>query len=246
MTSITINHCGIYAIQNINNNKIYIGQSTNIPARWRHHKYVLRNGLHNNPYLQRAWVKYGEDSFVFVVLELCDVNDLNQKELFYINKYNSTHRDYGYNMRGGGDSIHCLSPETKEKISKSNLGRIISKESIQKMIESHRGKSSWTDATRKSVSGQNHWSRRDPEKFIDKNNGYAQCIYCLEYNIIFDSINSAAKYCGVDRSNIAKAVRGERFTAGKHKETKEPLHWYGMRNNDCQNYINKSTKEVGI
>lgn len=46
--------CGIYAILNRKNNKIYIGKFKNIIQRWRCHKYLLRNNKHEN-HLQRAW-----------------------------------------------------------------------------------------------------------------------------------------------------------------------------------------------
>jgi len=41
---------GIYKIINIINNKAHIGQSSNIPKRWKLHKYTLRNNIHKNPH----------------------------------------------------------------------------------------------------------------------------------------------------------------------------------------------------
>lgn len=76
--------CGIYKITNTKNNWYYIGSSLNIICRFGNHKYCLRRNNHTNPKLQNAWNKYGEKSFVFEIVELCDpkkIIDLEQKYL---------------------------------------------------------------------------------------------------------------------------------------------------------------------
>ena len=95
--------CGIYEIYNKVNNKRYIGRSIDIKYRWRQHKTQLRHGKHKNRHLQKAWDKYGEDNFVFNVIEECDRDSLNEKEIYYISKYNTTKSEFGYNWTGGGD-----------------------------------------------------------------------------------------------------------------------------------------------
>ena len=67
---------GIYCIENIITNKKYIGQSIDVNERWRKHISELNHNYHHNDYLQKAWNKYGEDSFKFYVLEYCDCGDL--------------------------------------------------------------------------------------------------------------------------------------------------------------------------
>ena len=76
-------------IKNVKNNKLYIGQSTDIKNRWVRHKSELNNNRHINNHLQFAWNKYGEDCFIFAVIEECSVSELDEREKFYINKYNS-------------------------------------------------------------------------------------------------------------------------------------------------------------
>ena len=61
---------GIYMITCTTNKKIYIGSTCNLYNRRRDHFSALRQKRHGNPYLQRAWNKYGEQAFTFEVLEL--------------------------------------------------------------------------------------------------------------------------------------------------------------------------------
>jgi len=82
---------GIYKIRNINNNDCYIGSAKNINRRWNRHRCGLRNNKHENIILQRAWNKYGEENFIFEILEECMVEDLLTNEQKYLDlnpKYN--------------------------------------------------------------------------------------------------------------------------------------------------------------
>ena len=71
---------GIYCIENISNHKTYIGSSKNIYQRLLKHFALLRHNKHENPHLQSAWNKYGEDSFRWYILELCDNSELAKLE----------------------------------------------------------------------------------------------------------------------------------------------------------------------
>lgn len=94
--------CGIYKIENKVNGKIYIGQSINIPRRWRQHRTTavdLAKEEYDYP-LYRAIRKYGLENFDFSVLEYCEPKDLDEKEKFYIKKFQSFSE--GYNQTAGG------------------------------------------------------------------------------------------------------------------------------------------------
>lgn len=79
---------GIYQIKNIINSKVYIGSSNNIKIRWQKHKALLRHGKHQNSHLQAAWNKYGEDNFIFSIIELCNIDSLLNREQYFINTIN--------------------------------------------------------------------------------------------------------------------------------------------------------------
>ena len=111
---------GIYCIENIITNKKYIGQSVDIDTRWKKHKYELNRDNHKNKYLQSAWNKYGEDKFKFYILDLCSEEELDEKEIYWIEHYNTVDRELGYNLTSGGQfKKGSLSDEVKQKLSNS-------------------------------------------------------------------------------------------------------------------------------
>lgn len=117
--------CGIYYIKNKINGKMYIGQSVSISKdRIPAHLSALKSGRHFNSHLQKAFIKYGEESFEFGTLEECAKEDLNEKEVFYINHFSSSNPKKGYNLSLGGESVmkgRKHDEESKKKMSKSHI-----------------------------------------------------------------------------------------------------------------------------
>lgn len=94
------NVCGIYKITNIKNQMCYVGQAKDMRKRLNEH---LKKGLGiDTPQgnkLYQAMLEDGIDSFTFELLEECSEEELNSKERYYIELYNSI--DYGYNSQSG-------------------------------------------------------------------------------------------------------------------------------------------------
>jgi group I intron endonuclease len=103
---------GIYCIECLVDSKKYIGQSIDVFVRLKKHKRILKNNKHPTRHLQSAWNKYGESNFVFYTLEFCELSKMNQKEVDYISKHNSTDDLYGYNLQSGGNNYFKHSEET--------------------------------------------------------------------------------------------------------------------------------------
>ena len=93
--------CGIYKVTNIINNKIYIGQSVNIYDRWIKHQSPSHNN--DGTAFHNALIKYGVNNFIWEIIEVCKQEELNQKEKYWIEYYNSYEK--GYNETRGGDGI---------------------------------------------------------------------------------------------------------------------------------------------
>ena len=146
----------IYKTTNLINGKIYIGQKQS-PV-FLGEKY-LGSGLK----IKRAIDKYGKENFNVELVYLCkDKQELNQMEIYYIDKYHSTDPNIGYNIAYGGQGgnlvmdtelwskLHSVenngrygkevSQETRNKISKANRGKVRSPETIDRMSKSLRGR----------------------------------------------------------------------------------------------------------
>lgn len=142
---------GIYSITNLTNNKIYIGQTVNYKRRISDHKSALRNNRHPNQHLQNAWNKDKENNFTFSLLEECSIETLDEKEQYYIKKYNSIDPDKGYNKESGGSLNKCMSEESRKKLSEAIMGHPVSAETIKKLKEANIGKH-LSDETKKKMS----------------------------------------------------------------------------------------------
>lgn len=95
----------IYKISNMINGKIYIGQTILLPERrWRQHELSAMNTSyydHNVP-LHFAMKKYGLENFRYEIIEECDDDLLNEREIFWIAHFDSTNPELGYNLSLGG------------------------------------------------------------------------------------------------------------------------------------------------
>ena len=99
----------IYIIRNTVNNKVYIGQTrTSVSQRWSEH---LRHARYGDQVINRAMRKYGVDKFYIKTLEICNVKVLDEREIYYIDLYNSTDKSKGYNVSIGGNT-----PRFKRKV----------------------------------------------------------------------------------------------------------------------------------
>lgn len=63
---------GIYQIRNIKNNKRYIGSAINFKSRMNVHFSLLRRNKHHCRYLQNSFSKWGEENFVFEILDFVE------------------------------------------------------------------------------------------------------------------------------------------------------------------------------
>lgn len=124
---------GIYLITNKVNGKKYIGQSVDIERRYKEH---LRSGQpniysHKNERdiktpIHLAMQKYGISNFSLTILEQCSKEELDEKEKFWINKYHSNDKKYGYNLTTGGQKNIALKGEkhSQSKLTQKEVDNI--------------------------------------------------------------------------------------------------------------------------
>lgn len=96
---------GIYKITNKENKNAYIGQSIDIGRRLSQHfsEAFKKNRGDYNTVLHKAIRKYGREAFETAILEECSLEELEEKEVYWISYYD-TYRN-GYNMTIGGKQV---------------------------------------------------------------------------------------------------------------------------------------------
>lgn len=126
------NASGIYKITCLIPMKIYIGSAINLCKRNYEHFRLLSQKKHPNRYLQRAWNKYGEDAFIFEVLELVLPISLTAREQYWFHKLKPLHPK-GFNiMTEAGSQLGMKhTPETIEKLRQLSTGRKHTPETIE-------------------------------------------------------------------------------------------------------------------
>jgi len=134
----------IYKLTNTLNNKIYIGLTTeSISERCRKRIAEAKYRDSRNSYILNAIRKHGSEVFKVEQIDTAiTLEELQQKEIFYIQQYNSTNRKIGYNLTKGGEGNLGLkmSDETKEKIRQKRLGNKWSNERKLKHSETLKSK----------------------------------------------------------------------------------------------------------
>ena len=129
----------IYKISNDINDKLYIGQTSNIYQRFLKHKSVAKLKTDTNP-MYKDMNLYGFEHFNIYILEECEESEADNKEKYWI-KHLNTLIPNGYNILSGGKKLFGEenvfygkhhTDKTKQKISNKNKGRIQSEEEIAK------------------------------------------------------------------------------------------------------------------
>lgn len=219
---------GIYKITSPNN-KIYIGQSVDIYKRWNYHKKLYSN---DSPKLYYSLKKYGSENHIFEILETCKINELNIKERFWQEFFNSVETGLNCVYTKTNDKSGRLSDETKRKISQSQKGKIISEEckirlrlynlgkkqsneTIEKRVSKLRGKNipEWQKLflsqsrlkNNNPFFGKNH-SEISKEKMRNKLKGNKNYLYKpiinIETGIYYDTLEDAAKTINWDKRKL--------------------------------------------
>ncbi|MBC8295804.1 MAG: GIY-YIG nuclease family protein [Pelagibacterales bacterium] len=136
----------VYVISNEINNKLYVGRTCNYRKRWLDHKSTSRlikdgkksRGDKGVQLIHLAVAKHGVENFNFKIIENNILrSNINERECFWIDQFDSMNKDFGYNIiRGDIVPGYSHSIETKNKISESQKGKIITREQRRKISES--------------------------------------------------------------------------------------------------------------
>lgn len=194
---------GIYKITNKINGKSYIGKSVDIYRRWENEKHFVSVNKH----LKSAFKKYGFDNFSFEILEECEKEKLDEKEIYYISLFDVINKEKGYNMTFGGTGGK-LTDEAVEKMKKTKKEKGYTKYWLNKKIP---------DDIREKIS-KNISGEKNP--FFNKkgkNSPNHKIVKCIELNKIFNSLKEAAEFVNIKApNNISNAILREGTAGGYH------------------------------
>jgi group I intron endonuclease len=182
---------GIYCIENIINNKKYVGQSINVEKRLKKHFLKLKNGEHENRYLQRSYNKHGENNFTSYLIEECTKEELNNKEIYWIEKLNSYKEGFNLTIGGNGVTGWKADDEFKQHISEITSGE-------KNPNYGHK----WTDEMKKRLSFQRKG------KYDNADNPNSKKIICVETLIIYSTIKEAIVSLDLkNQSSISRCLK---------------------------------------
>jgi len=220
---------GIYKIVNPNG-EVYIGQTVNFYNRYLSYKY---NPLKQQTKLKNSFNIYGFENHTFEIIEECESNFLNEKELYWGLYYNVL-GNLGLNCRlGHGKGF--LRDSTKQKISQSLTGKKQLQSTIDKRTAKLKGRKgdlvesvnkseakllyyqqnsfTWGDKISQSKTGKSRLPFTETHKNrlrkpIDQFNIQG------EFIASFSGAVEAEKITGVKFDNISMCLRGKSKSAG--------------------------------
>ena len=205
----------IYLHRNKINGKVYIGQTCQKPEKRWNYGY----GYKNCPRFYSAIVSYGWSNFEHIILENNLTSDeANEKEQYYIKKYNSQNPDLGYNLTEGGSSLseYWKTPEHRELQSQNK--KLYFKEHPDKKIENDMHLKEIAQKSAKIRSEKMKENYANQGGLFHLNESRKKRIKCIETDEIFASLSEASKKYNISVGNISSVIHGKRKSAGGY-------HW---------------------
>lgn len=205
--------------------KVYIGITRDKPQ----HRWKGGHGYVNNTHFFRAIKRYGWQNIQHEILHTGLTEEQAKiKERELIGVYDSTNPAKGYNHSPGGDAV---STETSAKISKALTGVPLSQERRKHLSEIRKGRPLSEDCKRK-ISERHQKNPKVLDHLIAANKARAgipkteehrrkiaegqprrRKVVNLDTGEVFDSVKTAAAFCGGAHPNIVHACTGKRQTA---------------------------------
>lgn len=179
----------VYKIINNINGKFYIGKTHYLPDRISLHKSRYKNLLYESE-LYCDMRKYGLENFSLIVLEQCDINNLVEREKFWIENTRALYNGYNKSASNGGQVGFKMLESTKRKMSESRRNEkngFYNKthtQEVRKNINKNRGPIS--KETREKMSKNSKGAENSKGK---------KCILVLNNeNIEFETLSKCYRY----------------------------------------------------
>lgn len=161
------NNYVVYMHKNKINGKVYIGITSNSPKR----RWDCGRGYKNQILFYRSIQKYSWDNFEHIILfENLTKEEAEQKEIELIKQYKSNNKKYGYNIANGGNCAGSASEETRMKMSErmKKNNPMKNKETVEKMRQSQLGKKLSEEHKQKLINANKGRKHTEEEKEKDR------------------------------------------------------------------------------
>lgn len=112
---------GIYKITKIENGKSYIGKSNDIERRFKEHQ--TKGKISRIP-VDEAIAKYGINAFTYEIIEKCSLNQLNEREQYWIKYYDTYHNGYNETIGGEIGNMQHGETHTQAKLTEEDVIKI--------------------------------------------------------------------------------------------------------------------------
>ena len=187
--------------------KSYIGQAVDLDKRKSN--FLSFGTRYAGSKINNARRKYSNIQYwTYTILEYCDIDDLDEREEYYISLYNTMRK--GYNCESGGHENKIMSDESKQKMSEAKKGNHLTEEQKRKMSEARKGENN-------PMWGK-HFTEEQKRKMSDKKKGlYDGAKHPRAYPIVqltldgefikeYECAKEAANELGINRRGIGRCV----------------------------------------
>lgn len=197
---------GVYMIMNIETNGRYVGSTPRqLKSRWAEHRSTLRNNRNGNRNLQSSWNEYGEDAFVFIVLENTFENNIYEREQYWMDKFNNAGFELYNHCPNANSHLGLIMPKgfrkNRSDIQKKYWADMPSdkrkaySEKMKELYSRPEMKAKISNAVRKGVYKRNQSREpiylRSPEGEVIAI--HQRHIFCLEHNLDPSAITKVLK-----------------------------------------------------
>lgn len=199
----------IYKITNKINGKMYVGQTTrSLEERMKEHY------RHDFIVIDKALKKYGTDSFLIEVIDNAnDINELNEKEKYWIYKLN-TLAPNGYNQCFGGDNscgFHYRD-ESKNKMSESKKNKY---QGIGNPFYSKKHSYESKLKMNSKRKGMSHLNEEQVKHLRESH--FVRTVKNIDTGEVFDSIKEASERYRINPTHITRVCKGRRKMTGGYR-----------------------------
>jgi group I intron endonuclease len=225
---------GIYKIINVVTNDFYVGSSNKFAVRKREHWRQLRNNKHHNKHLQNSWNKYGESSFIFVIVENLPIGkDIHAAENVWLKEHVGKPYCYNISIDAFAPATGCFgdknpmwgktfshTEEAKKRISAASKLQVQSEETKAKRIRTMQGHQVTAEVRAKisatlSGAGNPNFGKPRSKEFVDK---VRKEVYEISTDTYYPSVKKAREKLNLKPTTITRALKsGKPISNGPNK-----------------------------